>query len=65
MRFLIKVSIPVEAGNAAAKAGKLGATTDGVSFHRNAGRFADSCYGGAMVPCIQRGRRDSSGNGAR
>lgn len=26
MRFLVKVNIPVEAGNAAAKAGKLGAT---------------------------------------
>jgi hypothetical protein len=25
MRFLVKVSVPVEAGNAAAKAGKLGA----------------------------------------
>ena len=26
MRFLLKVNIPVESGNAAAKAGKLGAT---------------------------------------
>src|SRR6266853_6964484 len=30
MRFLIKVSIPVEAGNAAAKAGKLGTTIQSI-----------------------------------
>ena len=30
MRFLIKVNIPVEAGNAAAKAGKLGATIQSI-----------------------------------
>jgi len=30
MRFLIKVSIPVEAGNAAVKAGKLGATIQSI-----------------------------------
>jgi hypothetical protein len=30
MRFLFKVNIPVEAGNAAAKAGKLGATIQSI-----------------------------------
>ena len=30
MRFLVKVSIPVEAGNAAAKAGKLGTTIQSI-----------------------------------
>ena len=30
MRFLVKVNIPVEAGNAAAKAGKLGATIQSI-----------------------------------
>jgi len=30
MRFLVKVNIPVEAGNGAAKAGKLGATIQSI-----------------------------------
>jgi hypothetical protein len=30
MRFLLKVTIPVESGNAAAKAGKLGATIQSI-----------------------------------
>jgi hypothetical protein len=30
MRFLVKVSMPVEAGNAASKAGKLGATIQSI-----------------------------------
>ena len=30
MRFLLKVNIPVESGNAAAKAGKLGATIQAI-----------------------------------
>ena len=30
MRFLVKVSIPVEAGNAAVKAGKLGSTIQSI-----------------------------------
>ena len=30
MRFLVKVNIPVDAGNAAAKAGKLGATIQSI-----------------------------------
>lgn len=30
MRFLLKVSIPVESGNAAAKAGKLGTTVQAI-----------------------------------
>ena len=30
MRFLVKVTIPVETGNAAAKAGKLGATIQAI-----------------------------------
>ena len=30
MRFLVKVNIPVESGNAAAKAGKLGATIESI-----------------------------------
>jgi hypothetical protein len=30
MRFLVKVSMPVEAGNAAVKAGKLGATVQSI-----------------------------------
>lgn len=30
MRFLLKVNIPVDAGNAAAKAGKLGATIQSI-----------------------------------
>ena len=30
MRFLVKVNIPVEAGNAAAKAGKLGTTIQAI-----------------------------------
>ena len=30
MRFLLKVNIPVESGNAAAKAGKLGAITQSI-----------------------------------
>jgi hypothetical protein len=30
MRFLLKVNIPVESGNAAAKAGKLGATVQSI-----------------------------------
>jgi hypothetical protein len=49
MRFLLKVTIPVEAGNAAAKAGKLGATIqsilaelkpEAVSFVENNGQRA-------------------------
>jgi hypothetical protein len=31
MRFLLKVNIPVEAGNAAAKAGKLGTTIQSIA----------------------------------
>jgi hypothetical protein len=30
MRFLVKVNIPVESGNAAAKAGKLGSTIQSI-----------------------------------
>jgi DNA primase len=30
MRFLLKVNIPIESGNAAAKAGKLGATIQSI-----------------------------------
>ncbi len=30
MRFLVKVNIPVEAGNAAVKAGKLGSTIQSI-----------------------------------
>jgi hypothetical protein len=30
MRFLVKVNIPVEAGNRAAKAGKLGTTSQSI-----------------------------------
>jgi Domain of unknown function (DUF3303) len=30
MRFLVKINIPVEAGNAAAKAGKLGTTSQAI-----------------------------------
>ena len=30
MRFLLKVNIPVESGNAAAKAGKLGTTIQSI-----------------------------------
>jgi hypothetical protein len=34
MRFLVKVNIPVESGNAAAKAGKLGATIQSILADR-------------------------------
>jgi hypothetical protein len=45
MRFLMKVNIPVEAGNAAAKAGKLGSTIQSIlaDAKPEAAYFSDSC----------------------
>ena len=37
MRFLLKVNIPVESGNAAAKAGKLGTTIQAIRHLEQAG----------------------------
>lgn len=44
MRFLLKVTIPVEAGNAAAKAGKLGSTIKSIleEIKPEAAYFTDS-----------------------
>jgi len=44
MRFLLKVNIPVESGNAAAKAGKLGATIQSIlaDLKPEAAYFTDS-----------------------
>jgi len=44
MRFLLKVTIPVEAGNAAAKAGKLGTTIQSIlaDLKPEAAYFSDS-----------------------
>ena len=44
MRFLLKVNIPVESGNAAAKAGKLGATIQSIldELKPEAAYFTDS-----------------------
>jgi hypothetical protein len=45
MRFLLKVNIPVEAGNTAAKAGKLGATIQSIlsDLKPEAAYFLDDC----------------------
>jgi hypothetical protein len=44
MRFLLKVNIPVESGNAAAKGGKLGATIQSIlaDLKREAVYFTDN-----------------------
>src|SRR5437773_11275864 len=44
MRFLLKVNIPVESGNTAAKAGKLGATIQSIlaDLKPEAGYFTDN-----------------------
>jgi hypothetical protein len=65
MRFLLKVTVPVEAGNAAAKAGKLGATIqsilaelkpEAVYFTDNAGQRAGylffDLHDAAQIPAI-------------
>ena len=74
MRFLLKVNIPVESGNAAAKAGKLGATIQSIlaDLKPEAVYFTDnngppSCRSNpshrrAVVPRVQRQRCDPSGH---
>ena len=61
MRFLLKVNIPVESGNAAAKAGKLGATIqsiledlkpEAVYFTDNDGQRAGFMIGFMMMPGV-------------
>jgi hypothetical protein len=55
MRFLLKVNIPVDAGNAAAKAG--------VHLSAYARRLTNPRDCRALVPRLQRQRRDPSGHG--
>ena len=60
MRFLLKVNIPVEAGNAAAKAGKLGATIQSIvaDLQPEAVYFTDS--NGQRTALIFLDMRDAS-----